>query len=121
MRRVGCHSHTIQLLAEGPPLPLEQAMKAAGEAVRNDLSARQLGREPNAITAAVVSLEYDREGRPERHNVWLPVGQQALGASGDGHDNPSACSSTTFEPVWKPWMRGSLVPRFKAFEKSYSS
>ena len=66
VRRVGRHSHTIQPLAEGPPLPLEQSMEAAREAVlvRNDLSTRQLGREPDTITTAVVSLEYDREGRP---------------------------------------------------------
>ena len=58
VRRVGRRSHTIQLLAEGPPLPLEQAMEAAREAVRNDLSTRQLGREPDdTITTAVVSLE----------------------------------------------------------------
>ena len=62
-------------------------MEAAREAVRNDLSTRQLGREPDAITTAVVSLEYDREGRPERYNVWLPVGQQPLGARGNGLDN----------------------------------
>ncbi|MGV2388227.1 MAG UNVERIFIED_CONTAM: hypothetical protein LVR29_07530 [Microcystis novacekii LVE1205-3] len=62
-------------------------MEAAREAVRNDLNTRQLGREPDAITTAVVSLEYDREGRPERYNVWLPVGQQPLGARGDGLDN----------------------------------
>ncbi|MFN9905639.1 MAG: hypothetical protein ACK56F_05855, partial [bacterium] len=87
VRRVGRHSHTIQLLAEGPPLPLEQSMEAAREAVRNDLNTRQLGREPDAITTAVVSLEYDRERRPERYNVWLPVGHQPLGARGDGLDN----------------------------------
>ena len=62
-------------------------MQAAREAVRNALSTRQLGLEPGAITTAVVSLEYDREGRPERYNVWLPVGQQPLGARGDGLDN----------------------------------
>jgi hypothetical protein len=120
VRRVGRHSHTIQLLAEGPPLRLEQSMEAAREAVRNDLNTRQLGREPDAITTAVVSLEYDREGRPERYNVWLPVGQQPLGARGDGLDNATACSNTTSEPVWKPWMCGNLVSRSKAFEKSHS-
>ena len=56
------------------------------EAVRNDLNTRQLGREPDIITTAVVSLEYDCEGRPERYNVWLPIGQQPLGARGDGLD-----------------------------------
>ena len=62
-------------------------MEAAREAARNDLSTRQLGREPDTITTAVVGLEYDREGRRERYNVWLPVGQQPLGARGDGLDN----------------------------------
>ena len=87
VRRVGRHSHAIQFLAAGPPLPLEQSMEAAREAARNDLNTRQLGREPDAITTAVVSLECDREGRLERYNVWLPVGQQPLGARGDGLDN----------------------------------
>ena len=97
-------------------------MEAAREAVRNDLSTRQLGRKPDAITTAVVSLECDREGRLDRYNVWLPVGQQPLGARGDGLDNAiRVLSNTTSEPVWKPWMCGTLVSRSKAFAKSNSS
>jgi len=96
-------------------------MEAAREAVRNDLNTRQLGREPDTITTAVVSLEYDREGRPERYNVWLPVGQQPLMRAVTGWTMPSAYSSTTSEPGWKPWMCGNLVSWSKAFEKSNSS
>ena len=105
VRRVGRRSHTILLLAEGPPLPLEQPMEAAREAVRNDLSTRQLGREPDAIATAVVTARGDSSatmsGFQSANSRWV----RAVTA----WTMPSACSSTTSEPVWKPWMCGNLV------------
>ena len=57
VRRIGRQSRAIELTAEGPVVPIPEAMAAAREAVRADAGARQLGREPDTITTAIVTLE----------------------------------------------------------------
>ena len=61
-------------------------MAAAREAVRADAGARQLGREPDTITTAIVTLEYTGANGPQPYYMRLPVGQTPLGARGEGAD-----------------------------------
>ena len=86
VRRIGRQSRAIELTAEGPVVPIPEAMAAAREAVRADAGARQLGREPDTITTAIVTLEYIGANGPQPYYMRLPVGQTPLGARGEGAD-----------------------------------
>ena len=84
-RRVGRLSHGIKLTS-GVPIPLDDALQATRDAVRNDRLVRNLEVEPDTIWNAVVTLQYDT-GTPEPglYNIWVPVGRRPLG-EGHGFD-----------------------------------
>ena len=86
VRRIGRQSRAIELTAEGPVVSIPEAMAAARQAVRADAQARQLGREPDTIVNAIVTLEYATANGPQLYHMRLPVGQTPLGARGDGAD-----------------------------------
>ena len=78
-RRVGRLSHGIKLVAEGAPIPLDDALQAAREAVQNDRMVRGLAVEPDTIWNAVVTLQYDTgTPQPGLYNIWVPAGRRPL-------------------------------------------
>ena len=84
-RRVGRLSHGIKLTS-AVPIPLDDALQATRDAVRNDHLVCNLEVEPDTTWNTVVTLQYDT-GTPEPglYNIWIAVGRRPL-AEGNTFD-----------------------------------
>ena len=76
--RLGRLSHGIRLTSP-VPIPLDDALQATRDAVRNDRLVRNLEVEADTIWTAAVTLQYDAEPEPGLYTIWVAVGRRPIG------------------------------------------